>query len=108
LITPSAWDISGKHQAKYVPPKPSRLMADVDASLEQKNPKVAKRMREPNIHHDGQTDDRGATLEGAKAEVFYHSQNLSGARPASTDFALTVPTCLVIRRRDPLSCVFHK
>jgi hypothetical protein len=39
-------DLSGKHRTKSIPPKPNRLMADVDAAFVQKILHIAKRKRE--------------------------------------------------------------
>ena len=48
-INPSATDLSGKHRAKSVPPKPNRLMVDVDATLMQKILHIPQRERKPHI-----------------------------------------------------------
>ena len=80
-INPSAADLSGKHRAKSVPPKPNRLMADVDATFVQKIFHISQRERKPHIHHNSQADDLRARLEVADGAVFCHPQKLS-ARPA--------------------------
>jgi hypothetical protein len=74
-------NLSGKHRAKSVSPKPNRLMADVDAAFVQKVRHVPKRKRKPHIHHNGQADDLWARLEVAEGAVFYHPVTLI-PRPA--------------------------
>src|SRR5271166_4541983 len=49
-------DLGGKHRAKPVPPKPDRLMADVDPALGQEILDVAQRQRVFHVHHHDQTD----------------------------------------------------
>jgi hypothetical protein len=56
-------DLSGKHRTKYIPPKPNRLMADVDAAFTQKIFHIPQRERKPHVHHNGQPGDLGARLE---------------------------------------------
>jgi hypothetical protein len=51
-------------------------MADVDAALMQEVFDIAKRKRETDIHHHGQTDDLGARLEIAKRAAFCHPSTL--------------------------------
>jgi hypothetical protein len=76
LADPFLADLCGKQRAKSVPPKPNRLMADVDATFVQKILHVPKRQRETDIHHQGQTDDLGARLEAAKRAAFCHPATL--------------------------------
>src|SRR5208337_1089826 len=49
-------DLSGKHRAEPVPPKPDRLVADVDPALDQEILDVAQRQRVLHVHHHDQTD----------------------------------------------------
>ena len=56
-------------------------MADIDTALVQNILNIAKRKREPNIHHDGQMGDLWARLKVAKGAAFYHLTTLI-ARPA--------------------------
>ena len=91
LADPFRADLSGKQQAKSVPPKSNRLIADVDAAFVQQILHVPKRKRKPNIHHDGQTDDLGARLKVAKGAAFCHPTKLISRPAASTSFLLTVP-----------------
>jgi hypothetical protein len=91
-INPSAADLSGKHRAKSVPPKPNRLMANVNAAFMQKIFNIPQRERKPHIHHNGKADDLGASLETTKSGTFCHPTTIS-ARPArlkksSSDIAL--------------------
>jgi hypothetical protein len=50
-------DLGSKHRTKPVPPKPDRLMADVDPALGQQILDVAQRQWVSHIHHHHQTDD---------------------------------------------------
>src|SRR5271165_4627173 len=49
-------DLGSKHRSKPVPPKPDRLMADVDPALGQEILDVAQRQRVFHVHHHDQTD----------------------------------------------------
>ena len=64
-----------------MPPKPHRLVADVDPSFVQKVLHVAKREREPNVHHYRQANDLGRGLEVTERAGFEHLGRLSG-RPS--------------------------
>ena len=59
-------DLSGKHRAETVPPKPDRLMADVDPALGQEILDVAQRQRVLHVHQHRQTDYLGRAVEKAK------------------------------------------
>ena len=52
-------DLCGKHRAEPAPPETHRLVADVDAPLEQKILDLAQRQRIPDVHHHRQADDLG-------------------------------------------------
>ena len=43
-----------------------RLVADVDAALEQHVFEISQRQREPHVHHHHQADDLGRRVEIAK------------------------------------------
>ena len=75
LDTPLA-DLRGKHWPEPMPPKPHRLMADVDAALVQKVLDVSQRQREPDIHHHSQADDFGRGLEVTERGALGHDQRL--------------------------------
>src|ERR1700733_7439947 len=49
-------DLGSKHRAKPVPPKPDRLMADVDPSLGEEILDIAQRERGFQVDHQDQTD----------------------------------------------------
>jgi hypothetical protein len=76
-ITPSAADLSGKHRARYVPPKPDGFVTDVDASLMQQIYDIAKRKWELVVQHHCQTDDLEARLEVSKWAVFCYQATLN-------------------------------
>ena len=59
-------DLSGKHRAELVPPKPNRLMADVDPALGQEILDVAQRQRVLHVHQHRQTDYLGRAVEIAE------------------------------------------
>jgi hypothetical protein len=90
-INPAGADLSDKHQAKFVPPKPNRLMADVDASLMQQIFDIAKRKWAPNIQHHCKADDLKARLEISKWAVFCYQATLghhtARLKPVSSDSA---------------------
>ena len=65
-IDPLLADICGEHRAEPVPPQPHRLVADVDAALEQQIFHVAERQRVFDIHHHHQADHLGRAVEIAK------------------------------------------
>jgi hypothetical protein len=77
-LHPPATDLGSEQRAKSGPPKPQRLMADVDAALVQKILDVAPRQREPDVHHHRQPDDPGGCLEVAKGSAICHPATLSG------------------------------
>jgi hypothetical protein len=77
-INPSAADLSGKHRAKSVPPRPNRLMANVNAAFMQKIFNIPQRKRKPHIHHNGRADDLRARLEVTKGGTFCHPERLCG------------------------------
>ena len=60
---PVSSDLSGKHRAKPVPPKPNRFVADIDAALVQQILDISKRKWKPDIHHHRQADDLGDVLK---------------------------------------------
>jgi hypothetical protein len=49
-------NVSCEHRPETVPPMPHRLVADVDAALEQQIFHVPQRHREANVHHDHEAD----------------------------------------------------
>jgi hypothetical protein len=63
LRYPPFSDLSGKHRAESVPPKPDRLMADVDPALGQEILDVAQRQRVLHVHQHRQTDYLGRATE---------------------------------------------
>jgi hypothetical protein len=66
LLHPPAADLAGENRAEPVAPQPHRLVADVDAALEQQVLHVAQRQGVPNVHQDDQPDDLGGGIEPAK------------------------------------------
>jgi hypothetical protein len=92
LTDPFPANLSGKHRAKSVPPKPNRLMADVDAAFVQKIFHIPQRERKTSVHHHGEADDLRARFDVPKGGTFCHPERLS-SRPArlkksSSDSAL--------------------
>ena len=53
---PLATNVGGEHRAESVPPEADRLMAKIDAALEQQVLDVPQRQRKPDVHHDNKTD----------------------------------------------------
>ena len=56
-------DLGGKHRTETVPPEPHRLVADIDATLEQQILDLAQRQRITDVHHHGEADYLGRTVE---------------------------------------------
>ena len=57
--TPSSADLATSHRTEPVPQEPDRLVADIDAALEQEVFDLAQRKRIANVHHHRQADDLG-------------------------------------------------
>ena len=81
-----------------IPPKPNRLVTDIDAALVQQVFNISKRKRKTDIHHHCQADDLRRRLEVAKWRGFCHPETLRN-RPAlfksvSSDTALSMNKCL--------------
>ena len=81
----------GKHQAEPVPPKPHRLVADIDATFMQQILNIAKGKWKPDIHHYRQADDLRRRFEIPKRGAFCHPVTLVGANPADKKVPLTLP-----------------
>ena len=62
-LNPALPDLGREHRAKPVPPKPHRLVADIDPAVEQQVLDLAQRQRIPNIHHHRQANDLGRAVE---------------------------------------------
>jgi len=58
-----AVDINGEHRAEPVPPKPHRLVANINAAFVQKILHVPKRKRKPDVHHYREADHLRAGLK---------------------------------------------
>src|SRR5215467_7620164 len=56
-------DLGGEHRAKPVPPKPDRLVANVDSALGEQILDVAQRQRAPHVHHYHQANDLRRAVE---------------------------------------------
>src|SRR5208337_1842182 len=81
-------DLGGEHRAESVPPKPDRLMADVDPALGQEILDVAQRQRVLHVHQHRQTDYLGRAVEIAERAA--HGPSLPRAE-APRAFGLTKP-----------------
>ena len=83
-------DLRGEHRAEPVPPKPYRLVADIDTALEQQFLDLAQRQRVPDIHHHREANDFGRTIE--IAEGIFHPLRLGSItrrlKPLYSDNAL--------------------
>ena len=56
-------DLAGEHRTETVPPEPYRLMANIDATLEQNIFYLPKRQRIADIHHHREVDHLGRAVE---------------------------------------------
>jgi hypothetical protein len=81
LLDPFLTNFGCEHRAEPIPPKPNRLMTDIDAPLVKQVFDISKRKRKTHIHHHSQTDDFGRGFEIAKRGAFFHPQMLRN-RPA--------------------------
>jgi hypothetical protein len=70
-------DLGRKHRPKSIPPETDGFVADINAPLVKKILHIAKRKREPNMHHHRQADDFRAGFEIAKGAAFCHSKQLA-------------------------------
>ena len=108
LLNPFSSDLSGKHQAEPVPPKPHRLVADIDATFMQQILDIAKGKWKPDIHHHRQADDLWAGFEIPKRGAFCHPVTLVGRlarlKLVSSDTAdISVPPALYSRLDPPIA-----
>ena len=95
---PAFSDFRSKKRPEPVPPKPHRLVADLNPALVQQVLDVAQRKRKPDVHHYRQADDLGRGFEIAKGAGFAHHARL-GHRPASLkNFVLTLPDAEMLAR----------
>ena len=67
-------NLLGEHRTEAIPPKSSRLVADVDAPLEQNILDLSQRKRIADIHHHRQADHLGRAVE--ITEGFAHRRRL--------------------------------
>jgi hypothetical protein len=74
-------EFSCENRTEPIPPKPNRLVTDIDAALVQQVFNISKRERETHVHHHCQVDDFRRRLEVAKGRGFCHPQTLRN-RPA--------------------------
>ena len=63
MMKASFSDRGRKHRTEPVPPKPYRLVADVDAPLEQNILDLSQRQRIADIHHHREPDHLGRAVE---------------------------------------------
>jgi hypothetical protein len=68
-------DLVGEHRTEAIPPEPHRLVADIDAPLEQEILDLPQRQRIADIHHHREADHFGRTVE--IAEGIAHRRRLS-------------------------------
>jgi hypothetical protein len=59
MMNPSLPDLRGKQRSKAVPPKPHRLVANIDATLEQEILNLPQRQRIADVHHHREADHLG-------------------------------------------------
>ncbi len=50
-------DLTSEQRAKAIPPKANRFLANIGAALMKQVFNIAKRQREPDVHHHGEADD---------------------------------------------------
>jgi hypothetical protein len=81
-LDPAAADLRRENRPEAVPPKPNRLMGDVDASLVQQILDIPQRKRIADLHHHREADNFGAGLEVAEDAGITHAARLA-ALPAN-------------------------
>jgi hypothetical protein len=59
MLNAALSDFSGKDRAESIPPEPHRLVADIDATLEEQILDLPKRQRIADVHHHRETDHLG-------------------------------------------------
>ena len=63
MVKASFPDLVREHRTEPVPPEPNRLVADVDAPLEQSILNLSQRQRIAEIHHHHEVDHLGRAVE---------------------------------------------
>ena len=79
MINPPLSDLRREHRTEPVPPEPHRLVADVDASLEQNILDLAQRQRITDVHHHYEPDHLGRRVE--ITEGITHRRKLRNVTP---------------------------
>jgi len=69
MMNASFPDRGGKHRTEPVPPEPHRLVADIDAPLEQEIFDLSQRQRIADVHHHREADHLGRAVEIAEGIV---------------------------------------
>lgn len=69
LLDPLTADLRGEHRTEAVPPKPHRLVADVDAALRQQVLHVSQRQRVFHVHHHHEADHLGRAVAVAEGLI---------------------------------------
>lgn len=92
-LDPLPADLYGKHRPEAVPPKPRRLIADIDATLGQQVLHVPQRQRVLHIHHDHRPDNLRRAVEVAeRVSRFGHTATLGREQASANRFGLTEPS----------------
>jgi hypothetical protein len=87
-------DVGCEQRAEPIPPQPHRLVANVDAALEEQILNVAQRQRKADLHHDQQPDHlrrRMKIAERILGSQLAHPRRIAALHPAR-HFALTTPS----------------
>jgi len=93
---PLAANVGGEQRAKPVPPEPHRLVAQINAALEQQVRHVPQRQREADVHQDHQPDHLRRRIEVAKRVAgCAHPRPLAGPS-LGRQVALTEPPRIYI------------
>jgi len=98
MMKASLPDLVGEHRTEAIPPEPYRLVADVDAPLEQNILDLSQRQRIADIHHHREADHLGRAVE--ITEWIAHRRTLRifvrSLKPIYSDNARVVLTSLVL------------
>jgi hypothetical protein len=63
MMNASFSDLAGEYRTEPVPPEPNRLVADIDAPLEQEILDLSQRKRITDVHHHREADYLRRTVE---------------------------------------------
>ena len=88
-VDPLSPDLSSKHRAKSIPPKPTVSWLMSIAALVQQVLDIPERKWKANVHHDRQANDLRAAVKVLEGVRFVMERRYETALPSSSQFLLT-------------------